>query len=66
MSTRAVGLILFLSIAASAGNAFAVDKDKRFRVNAASTYDRKQTQAGVTIAAVPYHTADLARLLSVR
>lgn len=49
MNTRGIGLILLLSIAASAA-----DKDKRFHVNPASSYPNKQTGGGVTIAAVPY------------
>lgn len=45
--------MLFLSIAA-----WGADKDKRFRAEAADTYATKQAHAGLTIAVVPYHTAE--------
>jgi hypothetical protein len=60
MSTLRKCLILILSIAAAQGG----DKDKDkggFRVGPASSYPNKQTSDKVTIAAMPYHTADQTR-----
>ncbi|MCS7025925.1 MAG: hypothetical protein NZV14_14070 [Bryobacteraceae bacterium] len=56
MSTRSFCLILLLSIAVQGA-----DKDKRFRVNPASSYPNKQTVSGLTIAVIPYTTAEQAR-----
>jgi hypothetical protein len=54
---RRVALIVLLSIPA----AMAVDKDKgRFVPGPASSYPGHQTQEGITIAAVPYITAEQA------
>lgn len=54
---RRVALIVLLSIPA----AMAVDKDKgRFVPGPASSYPGHQTQEGITIAAVPYVTAEQA------
>jgi hypothetical protein len=47
-------LALFMSIAA----AFAADKEAPFRPAAASTYEHRQTNAKVTIAADPYVTGE--------
>jgi len=55
---KRVALIVLLSIPA----AMAVDKDKgRFAPGPASSYSGHQTQEGITIAAVPYTTEELAK-----
>jgi hypothetical protein len=53
MSTRGFLLILLLSI-----SAYGAGKDKRFRVEAATSYANKQSAGGLTIAAVPYVTSE--------
>lgn len=54
---KRVALIVLLSITA----AWAVDKDKgRFAPGPASSYPGHQTQEGITIAAIPYTTAEQA------
>ncbi|MDX1981533.1 MAG: hypothetical protein SFV51_14795 [Bryobacteraceae bacterium] len=53
MITRGLWLILLLSISAPGA-----DKDKRFRVEPASSYPTKQSAGGLTIAAVPYVSAE--------
>lgn len=54
-------LVLSLSIAAWGAAAWGAEKEKRFRVEPASTYPNKQSGAGLTIAAVPYTSAEQAR-----
>lgn len=49
-------MLLLLSIAAQGA-----DKDKRFRVNPASSYPNKQAASGLTIAAVPFTTGEQAK-----
>lgn len=58
-----IGLIVLLSITAvvPSNKLWAVDKDARFKPGPASSYPGNQTLDKITIAAVPYHTAELAK-----
>ena len=59
---RVAIVLLSIAMACTSGKAFAVDKDKRFVVQPASSYPGRQTSEKITIAAVPYNTKELAEI----
>lgn len=61
MSLGRKSLLLLLSLVASIPTAAGLDKDKKFTPPALSAITAKTTNDGVTVAAVPYNTAEQAK-----
>ena len=61
MSLGRKSLLLLLSLVASISTAVGLDKDKKFTPPALSSITAKMTNEGVTVAAVPYNTAEQAK-----